>query len=132
MNKPATFHITVSGGGAAELAVSVRGPPGELPVRISGDVHSGFIAEFIPTVVGAHTINVEYNGFAVQVNVTSTYYPHVNMQNIYKIQYFRVRLLLLNHTIQQKLMLAQLRKAQSVELFSLLLMPVRLAKVILK
>lgn len=68
VKKPATFHISVSGGGAAELAVSVRGPHGELPVRIKGDVQSGFNAEFTPTTVGAHTINVEYNGYAVQVS----------------------------------------------------------------
>lgn len=67
VKKPATFHISVSGGGAAELAVSVRGPHGELPVRINGDVQNGFIAEFTPKIVGAHTINVEYNGYAVQV-----------------------------------------------------------------
>lgn len=68
VKEPATFHISVSGGGAAELAVSVRGSHGnELPVRIKGDVQNGFIAEFTPTTVGAHTINVEYNGYAVQV-----------------------------------------------------------------
>lgn len=67
VNRPASFHITVSGGGAAELAVSVRGPQGELPVRISGDVQSGFTAEFTPTNVGPHSVNVEYNGYAVQV-----------------------------------------------------------------
>lgn len=67
VNRPASFHITVSGGGAAELAVSVRGPQGELPVRISGDVQSGFTAEFTPTNVGGHSVNVEYNGYAVQV-----------------------------------------------------------------
>ncbi|XP_054089626.1 filamin-C isoform X2 [Zeugodacus cucurbitae] len=66
VNRPASFHITVSGGGAAELAVSVRGPHGELPVRVTGDIHAGFTAEFTPTNVGGHTINVEYNGFAVQ------------------------------------------------------------------
>ncbi|XP_039957213.1 filamin-B isoform X3 [Bactrocera tryoni] len=66
VNRPASFHITVSGGGAAELAVSVRGPHGELPVRVTGDIHAGFTAEFTPTAVGGHTINVEYNGFAVQ------------------------------------------------------------------
>lgn len=75
VKKPATFHISVSGGGAAELAVSVRGPHGELPVRIKGDVQSGFNAEFTPTTVGAHTINVEYNGYAVQVRKrTFTFY----------------------------------------------------------
>lgn len=68
VNRPASFHIAVSGGGAAELAVSVRGPQGELPVRVNGDVHAGFTAEFNPTSVGAHSINVEYNGYPVQVN----------------------------------------------------------------
>lgn len=72
VNRSASFHITVSGGGAAELAVSVRGPQGELPVRISGDVQSGFNAEFTPTKVGAHSINVEYNGYPVQVSSLSS------------------------------------------------------------
>ena len=67
LNRPASFHIAVSGGGAAELAVSVRGPLGELPVRVTGDVHAGFTAEFTPSTVGAHSINVEYNGYPVQV-----------------------------------------------------------------
>lgn len=67
VNRPASFHIAVSGGGAAELAVSVRGPQGELPVRVNGDVHAGFTAEFNPIHVGAHSINVEYNGYPVQV-----------------------------------------------------------------
>ncbi|XP_032590388.1 filamin-A isoform X2 [Drosophila grimshawi] len=66
VNRPSSFHITVSGGGAAELAVSVRGPQGELPVRVTGDIHAGFTAEFTPSNVGSHSINVEYNGFAVQ------------------------------------------------------------------
>lgn len=66
VSHPATFHISVSGGGAAELAVSVRGPHSELPVRVSGDIHTGFTAEFTPHNVGGHTINVEYNGFPVQ------------------------------------------------------------------
>ena len=65
LNIPATFLITVSGGGAAELAVSVRSPHGELPVRVTGDIHSGFTAEFTPVHVGAHSINVEYNSYPV-------------------------------------------------------------------
>lgn len=66
VNKPSSFVINVSGGGAAELAVSVRGPHGELPVRVTGDIHLGFTAEFTPTTVGGHSINVEYNGYPVQ------------------------------------------------------------------
>ncbi|CRL07142.1 CLUMA_CG020137, isoform A [Clunio marinus] len=65
LNIPASFLITVSGGGAAELAVSVRSPLGELPVRVTGNIHSGFTAEFTPIHVGAHTINVDYNGYPV-------------------------------------------------------------------
>lgn len=57
----------VSSSGAAELAVSVRNPNGELPVRVTGNIQSGFTAEFTPTSVGAHTINVDYNGYPVQV-----------------------------------------------------------------
>lgn len=73
MNRSASFHIAVSGGGAAELAVSVRGPQGELPVRVNGDVHAGFTAEFTPNSVGAHSINVEYNGYPVQVDLFMTF-----------------------------------------------------------
>lgn len=64
---PSTFQLTVRGGGAAELAVAVRGPRGELPVRVTGDAHTGFTAEFTPHAVGPHTITVDYNGHPVQV-----------------------------------------------------------------
>lgn len=66
VNQPSSFHMGVAGGGAAELAVAVRGPVGELPVKVTGDIHSGFTAEFTPTQVGAHQINVDYNGRPVQ------------------------------------------------------------------
>ncbi|KAB0797522.1 hypothetical protein PPYR_08515 [Photinus pyralis] len=66
VNQTSSFHMGVAGGGAAELAVAVRGPVGELPVKVTGDIHSGFTAEFTPTQVGAHQINVDYNGRAVQ------------------------------------------------------------------
>ncbi|XP_048520685.1 filamin-A [Dendroctonus ponderosae] len=59
-------HMGVAGGGAAELAVAVRGPIGELPVKVTGDIHSGFTAEFTPVQVGGHQISVEYNGRPVQ------------------------------------------------------------------
>lgn len=36
-----------------------------LPVRVSGSVRAGFIAEFTPVEVGAHTIIVNYNESAV-------------------------------------------------------------------
>ncbi|KAG5896802.1 hypothetical protein JTB14_032047 [Gonioctena quinquepunctata] len=66
VNQPSSFHMGVGGGGAAELAVAVRGPVGELPVKVTGDIHSGFTAEFTPTQVGAHQISVDYNGRPVQ------------------------------------------------------------------
>lgn len=66
VNQPSSFHMGVAGGGAAELAVAVRGPSGELPVKVTGDIHAGFTAEFTPSTVGAHQINVDYNGRPVQ------------------------------------------------------------------
>ncbi|CAH0557049.1 unnamed protein product [Brassicogethes aeneus] len=66
VNQPNSFHMGVAGGGAAELAVAVRGPVGELPVKVTGDIHSGFTAEFTPAQVGAHQITVDYNGRPVQ------------------------------------------------------------------
>ncbi|XP_057668388.1 filamin-A isoform X2 [Diorhabda carinulata] len=66
VNQPSSFHMGVAGGGAAELAVAVRGPIGELPVKVTGDIHSGFTAEFTPIQVGAHQISVDYNGRPVQ------------------------------------------------------------------
>lgn len=66
VNQTSNFHIGVGGGGAAELAVAVRGPLGELPVKVTGDIHSGFTAEFTPHQVGAHQITVDYNGRPVQ------------------------------------------------------------------
>lgn len=91
VNRPSSFHITVSGGGAAELAVSVRGPQGELPVRITGDVQSGFTAEFTPTNVGAHTVNVEYNGYPVQVSqikLLYIYQPNYQILHIFQVSIF--------------------------------------------
>lgn len=45
--------------------VSLTGPTTELPVKVTGNIHSGFTAEFTPRVVGPHTITVEYNGHPV-------------------------------------------------------------------
>jgi filamin len=63
--EPASFHMAVDGTGSAELAVSVRGPASELPVKVTGDIHTGFTAEFTPREVGVHAISVEYNGHPV-------------------------------------------------------------------
>ncbi|XP_043521085.1 filamin-A isoform X2 [Frieseomelitta varia] len=65
VDQPASFHMGVDGSGSAELAVSVRGPNNELPVKVTGDIKSGFTAEFIPRDVGVHSISVEYNGHPV-------------------------------------------------------------------
>ncbi|XP_045132539.1 filamin-B-like isoform X2 [Portunus trituberculatus] len=66
VSKPAAFNISVDGGGSAELTVTVRTPSHTtLPVRVSGSVRAGFIAEFTPVEVGAHTIIVNYNESAV-------------------------------------------------------------------
>ncbi|KMQ96133.1 filamin-a-like isoform x1 protein, partial [Lasius niger] len=65
VNLPASFHMGVDGSGSAELAVSVRGPNSELPVKVTGDISNGFTAEFIPRDVGVHSISVEYNGYPV-------------------------------------------------------------------
>ncbi|XP_051156361.1 filamin-A [Leptopilina boulardi] len=65
VDQPASFHMAVDGSGSAELAVSVRGPTVELPVKVTGNIHSGFTAEFTPRDVGVHSISVEYNGHPV-------------------------------------------------------------------
>ncbi|EGI61903.1 Filamin-A [Acromyrmex echinatior] len=65
VEQPASFHMGVDGSGSAELAVYVRGPNSELPVKVTGNVSSGFTAEFIPKEVGVYSISVEYNGYPV-------------------------------------------------------------------
>ena len=52
-------------GADAELAVSVQGPVEDIPVKVTGNVKNGFIAQFIPNAVGLHVVLVEYNGVAV-------------------------------------------------------------------
>ena len=41
------------------------GPTEDIPVKVTGNVKSGFTAEFLPSEVGIHMILVEYNGMAV-------------------------------------------------------------------
>ncbi|KAJ8683635.1 hypothetical protein QAD02_019427 [Eretmocerus hayati] len=65
VNEPASFHMSVDGSGSAELSVSVRAPSSELPVKVTGDIHTGFTAEFVPREVGVHAVSVEYNGHPV-------------------------------------------------------------------
>merc|ERR1719330_1846271 len=52
-------------GADAELAVSVQGPVEDIPVKVTGNVKNGFVAQFIPNAVGLHVVLVEYNGVAV-------------------------------------------------------------------
>ncbi|XP_065214935.1 filamin-A isoform X4 [Planococcus citri] len=65
VNQVARFHMTVDNSASAELSVSVTGPTSELPVKVTGNVHSGFTAEFTPQQVGSHTIAVDYNGHPI-------------------------------------------------------------------
>lgn len=41
------------------------GPNNELPVKVTGNINSGFTAEFVPRDVGVHSISVEYNSHPV-------------------------------------------------------------------
>ncbi|RZF46786.1 hypothetical protein LSTR_LSTR016057 [Laodelphax striatellus] len=65
VNQVSRFHMTVDNSSSAELAVSITGPNCELPVKVTGNVHSGFTAEFTAREVGPHSISVEYNGHSV-------------------------------------------------------------------
>lgn len=65
VGQPAEFTIRVPEGADAELAVSVQGPVEDIPVKVTGNVKNGFIAQYIPNAVGLHVVLVEYNGVAV-------------------------------------------------------------------
>merc|ERR1719397_2179062 len=65
VSQPAEFTIRVPEGADAELAVSVQGPVEDIPVKVTGNVKNGFVAQFIPNAVGLHVVLVEYNGVAV-------------------------------------------------------------------
>ncbi|XP_045503234.1 filamin-A [Colias croceus] len=53
--------VRVEGSGGGELTVTVRGPRGEVPVRLTGDVVSGLVASFTAKNVGPHTLTAHYN-----------------------------------------------------------------------
>ncbi|XP_040577055.1 filamin-A [Lepeophtheirus salmonis] len=61
IHKKANFQIHVDKTANIELAVSVVGPKSDIPVRVTGNVKSGFTAEFVPDEVGTYNINVEYH-----------------------------------------------------------------------
>ncbi|KAI5715644.1 hypothetical protein M8J77_019933 [Diaphorina citri] len=65
VSEVATFHMNVDSNTSAQLSVSVTGPTLEIPVKVTGNVHEGFTAEFSPQEVGAHNICVDYNGHPV-------------------------------------------------------------------
>ena len=43
----------------------MQGPVEDIPVKVTGNVKNGFVAQFIPNAVGLHVVLVEYNGVAV-------------------------------------------------------------------
>ncbi|XP_063833667.1 filamin-A isoform X2 [Ostrinia nubilalis] len=57
----ASCSVRVEGSGGGELTVTVRGPRGEVPVRLTGDVVTGLVASFTPRHVGPHTLTAHYN-----------------------------------------------------------------------
>ncbi|KAJ2946351.1 hypothetical protein O0L34_g12388 [Tuta absoluta] len=57
----ASCSVRVEGSGGGELAVTVRGPRGEVPVRLTGDSVTGLVASFTPRNVGPHTLTAHYN-----------------------------------------------------------------------
>ena len=65
VNEKASFQIHVDTADNAELAVSVAGPRSDLPVQVTGNIKSGFLAEFLPEEVGPYVISVEYNNVPV-------------------------------------------------------------------
>ena len=65
VNEKASFQIHVDTADNAELAVSVAGPRSDLPVQVTGNIKSGFLAEFLPEEVGPYVISVEYNNIPV-------------------------------------------------------------------
>lgn len=63
----ASCSVRVEGSAGGELTVTVRGPRGEVPVRLTGDAVTGLIASFTPKNVGPHTLTAQYNNQIVPV-----------------------------------------------------------------
>ncbi|XP_037872058.1 filamin-A isoform X1 [Bombyx mori] len=57
----ASCSVRVEGSSGGELTVTVRGPRGEVPVRLTGDAVTGLVASFTPKNVGPHTLTAHYN-----------------------------------------------------------------------
>lgn len=69
----ASCSVRVEGSGGGELTVTVRGPRGEVPVRLTGEAVSGLVASFTPKHVGPHTLTANYNNQPVPVGVYILY-----------------------------------------------------------
>ncbi|XP_013193128.2 filamin-A [Amyelois transitella] len=61
VDETASCSVRVEGSGGGELTVTVRGPRGEVPVRLTGDIITGLVASFVPRHVGPHTLTAHYN-----------------------------------------------------------------------
>ena len=62
LNETATFHMQVlEKNKDAELTVSVKGLTTDPTLKVTGDVDTGFLAEFTPNEIGPYLINVDYN-----------------------------------------------------------------------
>ena len=62
LNEIATFHMQVlETNEDAELTVSVKGHTTDPPLKVTGDVETGFLAEFTPNEIGPYLIHVDYN-----------------------------------------------------------------------
>lgn len=68
MGELASCSVRVEGSGDGELAVTVKGPRGDIPVRLTGDVVSGLVASFTPRNVGPHTFTAHYNSQPIPVS----------------------------------------------------------------
>lgn len=67
MGEVASCTVRVEGSAGGELAVTVRGPRGEVPVRLTGDGNQ-LVASFTPKNVGPHTLTAQYNNQPVPVS----------------------------------------------------------------
>lgn len=68
MGELASCSVRVEGSAGGELTVTVRGPRGEVPVRLTGDAVTGLVASFTPKNVGPHTLTAQYNNQIVPVS----------------------------------------------------------------
>ena len=59
------FPDGATGQAVHDSTLEISGPSDDIPVKVSGNVKSGFEAEFEPRESGVHTVLVEYNGVAV-------------------------------------------------------------------